>query len=61
MIIIKLENVIKTLQAESAVRCPPNTFHCESHSCIPVNWVCDGMADCANGKDELHCNTTNVS
>jgi len=45
----------------STMSCPPNTFHCEGQSCIPRNWVCDGMADCSDGKDELHCNTTSVS
>ena len=43
------------------MNCPPNTFHCEGQSCIPRNWVCDGMADCSDGKDELQCNTASVS
>ena len=41
--------------------CPPDTFHCKGQSCIPRKWVCDGEADCDDGKDELHCNTKSVS
>ena len=36
--------------------CPSNTFQC-SDMCIPISWVCDGTHDCADGRDELRCDT----
>jgi hypothetical protein len=42
------------------LNCPSNTFHCEGQVCIPQNWVCDGMVDCSDARDELHCNKTTV-
>ena len=43
-----------------AINCPTNTFHCEGQVCIPQNWVCDGMEDCSDGRDEINCNKTIV-
>lgn len=36
-------------------KCQPDFFQCVSGSCIPMAWVCDGMADCENHEDEAHC------
>ena len=30
-------------------------FACGNHQFIPRDWMCDGSADCYNGKDELNC------
>ena len=32
--------------------CPPNSFRCPNHRCIPATWYCDGADDCGDGADE---------
>ncbi|KAK4308448.1 hypothetical protein Pmani_019855 [Petrolisthes manimaculis] len=32
--------------------CPPNSFRCPNHRCIPGTWHCDGDDDCGDGADE---------
>ncbi|XP_028967382.1 low-density lipoprotein receptor-related protein 2 [Galendromus occidentalis] len=32
--------------------CPPNSFRCPNHRCIPANWHCDGDDDCGDAADE---------
>ncbi|GMR41891.1 hypothetical protein PMAYCL1PPCAC_12086, partial [Pristionchus mayeri] len=29
--------------------------HDSSKPCIPLEWICDGLRDCANGQDEARC------
>ena len=35
-----------------AVECRDDEFRCNSTRCIPSHWVCDGLRDCADGRDE---------
>ena len=35
--------------------CPPNSFRCPDHRCIPATWYCDGDEDCTDGADEKEC------
>ena len=38
--------------------CPPETrFNCASGipTCVPSEWECDAIADCADGTDEMNC------
>ncbi|XP_022913328.2 sortilin-related receptor-like isoform X1 [Onthophagus taurus] len=39
----------------SSSTCAANQFQCVSGYCISSSWVCDGMADCEDREDELHC------
>ena len=32
--------------------CPPNSFRCPDHRCLPATWYCDGDKDCEGGEDE---------
>ena len=34
------------------VTCPPNSFRCPDHRCLPATWYCDGDKDCEGGEDE---------
>ena len=43
-----------------SLACPSNIFHCEGQMCIPQSWICDGMDDCSDGRDEQYCNKTIV-
>ncbi|CAF4367925.1 unnamed protein product, partial [Rotaria sordida] len=36
-------------------RCIPGTFRCNSGSCLPMRFRCDGYQQCADGSDELNC------
>ena len=35
--------------------CGPDEFVCGDGSCISMDWVCDGVTDCANLMDEQNC------
>lgn len=35
--------------------CYANEFQCYDHSCIPQQWQCDNIKDCAAGEDEDNC------
>ena len=35
--------------------CSADEFQCSNFQCIPLDWECDGMADCTDGKDEIGC------
>ena len=35
--------------------CSADEFQCSNFQCIPLDWECDGMADCTDGKDEKGC------
>ncbi|XP_047534155.1 sortilin-related receptor-like isoform X1 [Vanessa atalanta] len=39
-------------------KCSKNQFTCTPGVCIPLSWVCDKMADCADGADERSCPAT---
>ncbi|CAF3974828.1 unnamed protein product [Adineta steineri] len=32
--------------------CRPNEYQCETHQCIPKEWICDGEWDCPDASDE---------
>lgn len=44
-----------TTTAPRTKLCQQDFFQCVSGSCIPMAWVCDGMADCEDREDETHC------
>ncbi|CAN7984630.1 unnamed protein product, partial [Ixodes hexagonus] len=37
--------------------CRPQQFPCGDGTCILSSWVCDGVADCLEGTDEIQCGT----
>jgi hypothetical protein len=47
-------------ELETTCRCDPESdhFRCQGQNgkCIPPSWLCDGVADCPNGEDEIEGN-----
>uniref|UniRef100_A0A1A9ZD22 FZ domain-containing protein n=1 Tax=Glossina pallidipes TaxID=7398 RepID=A0A1A9ZD22_GLOPL len=47
------------LRCEDSTRrrgyCYANEFECYDRSCIPLQWQCDNIKDCAAGEDESEC------
>ncbi|KAM5247632.1 basement membrane-specific heparan sulfate proteoglycan core protein isoform 2-T2 [Ctenodactylus gundi] len=35
--------------------CGPHDASCHNGQCVPVDYLCDGQEDCADGSDELDC------
>ena len=35
--------------------CPSDFYKCPKSFCIEKQFVCDGVPQCENGEDELHC------
>lgn len=35
--------------------CRYDQFMCPGGQCIPLNWVCNGIADCPDRADESNC------
>ncbi|XP_053597438.1 uncharacterized protein LOC103578371 isoform X2 [Microplitis demolitor] len=46
---------IGTVRSPVGGTCKEGHFECLPEECIPSHWVCDGEADCTNGRDELLC------
>uniref|UniRef100_A0ABD2WBC3 Uncharacterized protein n=1 Tax=Trichogramma kaykai TaxID=54128 RepID=A0ABD2WBC3_9HYME len=42
--------------------CTSEQFVCHEviNQCVPLNWICDGNADCFDGSDEIECSKKNV-
>uniref|UniRef100_A0A914XMN0 EGF-like domain-containing protein n=1 Tax=Plectus sambesii TaxID=2011161 RepID=A0A914XMN0_9BILA len=42
---------------ETTAVCSEDQFYCQDtqSKCIPLEWVCDNVKDCPNGKDEANC------
>ena len=38
--------------------CLISEYRCNTHKCIPKEWVCDGERDCYDAEDERACSTT---
>ena len=54
-IIQKIASLVCGLSAESHM-CLPAMFRCKrNHTCISYEHVCDGVPDCRDHSDELHC------
>lgn len=48
-------NIFSIIEDESKLGCGPQEFPCNTTTCIPLSWKCDGREDCANGRDEQCC------
>ena len=46
--------------APTTLRCLPNQFECRNGKCIRRAWLCDKVADCDDGSDELNCGKYNL-
>ena len=57
MILIKPNRLLMLLfyQTTEPPSCSADEFQCSNFQCIPLDWECDGMADCTDGKDEKGC------
>ncbi|CAG9769987.1 unnamed protein product [Ceutorhynchus assimilis] len=47
------ENV--QVEKKKKSKCDVNDFMCDKKSCVAKNFVCDGVRDCGDGKDEKYC------
>ena len=45
----------------SAYPCSNNEFYCGQGRCIGLNWLCDGIQDCGDQRDEIYCNICSQS
>ena len=36
-------------------KCPQGQFQCQNKNCIQTTNICDGIDDCEDRSDELHC------
>ncbi|XP_050302204.1 uncharacterized protein LOC126740288 [Anthonomus grandis grandis] len=45
------------VEKKKKIKCGENDFMCDKRSCIERSFVCDGVEDCKDGKDELYCQT----
>ena len=41
--------------------CPANYFKCQQSFCLDTQYVCDGIAQCADGEDEEECGRYNAT
>lgn len=47
------EEVVGVVCKVAVMKCPADYFLCEvSEECIPTRFLCDGVKDCADGRDE---------
>lgn len=43
-----------------ATKCPNDKFLCNEGWCIPNDWRCNGVQDCAFGEDEMNCSCSSA-